>query len=84
VATVSLSGISQVSYISNKGYGPVNALGLWTNYTFLGTYSPNDCYVYVEGEIGATINNIGNVYYKGNPPVVNQDLTSSGKLIPIE
>ena len=84
VVNVTLSGISQVSYISNKGYGPVNALSLWTNYTFLGTYSPNDCFVYVAGEIGATINNIGNVYYMGDPPVGNQVLTSSGKLIPIE
>jgi len=81
VTTVNLSGSSQVSYISNKGYGPVNAYDLWTNFTYLGTHSPNDCFVYVAGELGATINNIGNVYYKGHPHSVSQELTSSGKLI---
>lgn len=84
VATLHVSGTSQVSYISNKGYGPINAYDLWTNYSYLGTFSPNDCFVFVHGEIGATINNIGNVYYKGNPQTVTQELTSSGRLIPAE
>ena len=84
VTDVVMSGRSQVSFFSNNGYGPVNALDLVTNYTYMSTQSPNDCFVYVEGELGVTINNIGNVYYKGSPGKIDQQLNSSGKLIHLE
>jgi hypothetical protein len=83
VVEINLSGKSTVSYISNKGYGPVNAFDLNTDYTFLSTKSPNDCYVSVNSEIGVTIDNIGNVYYKGNPNTVNEVSNSTGRLIPL-
>jgi hypothetical protein len=84
VTSLNLSGESVVSYISNKGYGPVDALNLNTEFTFMSTSSPNDCFVMVHNELGVTINNIGNVYYKGNPGIINQSLSSSGKLIRLE
>lgn len=84
VTEVIISGWSQVNYISSKGYGPVDALGLQTNYTFMSTQSPNDCFVYVTGELGATLSNIGNIYYKGHPGVVTEERQSSGRLIPLD
>lgn len=84
VVDVNISGTSEVSYLSNKGYGPINALDLKTNYTYMSTLSPNDCFVNVRGELGVTINNIGNVYYKGNPVSISEQLNSSGRLIKLE
>jgi hypothetical protein len=78
---VNVSGTSQVTFISSKGYGPVNTLGLLSKFTYLSTSSPNDCYVYASVELGAEINNIGNVYYNGDPPLVTQVLNSQGRLI---
>ena len=84
VVDVVLKGTSQVNYISNKGYGPVDARQLSTKFTFLSTLSPNDCFVNVQSEIGATIENIGNVYYLGDPAVVSEVTYSTGRLIRLE
>jgi len=84
VASVMLSGYSQVSYISNKGYGPVDALGLETKFTYMSTQSPNDCFISVINELGVSILNIGNVFYKGDPSSIDLETTSSGKLIRLE
>lgn len=83
VVNVILSGRSDVNFLSNTGYGPVDALNLNTNFTYMNNSSPNDCYVWVRTELGVTIDNIGDVYYKGNP-VVNKQLNSSGQLIHLE
>lgn len=37
---------------------------------------------YVSQNLSATISGSGNVYYKGNPPVVTADISGSGKMIP--
>jgi hypothetical protein len=84
VVSIVMSGNSQVSYLSNKGYGPVDAQGLFTKYSYLNTLSPNDCIIWAENEIGVTIDNIGNVYYKGDPAVINKQLNSSGRLIRLD
>ena len=81
VVSVLVSGFSQVNYISNKGYGPIDARDLLTKYSYLSTMSPNDCFIWAVNEIGVTIDNIGNVYYKGDPPVINRQLNGSGQLI---
>jgi len=83
VVNVILSGRSDVNFLSNTGYGPVDALQLNTNFTYMKNSSPNDCYVWARTELGVTIDNIGDVYYKGNP-VVNKQLNSSGQLIHLE
>lgn len=84
VPNVVITGSSQVSFISSKGYGPVNALGLQTNYTFMSTQSPNDCYVRATTELGVTIENIGNVYYGGSPGHIDLVRNGSGSLIPVD
>ena len=77
-------GISNVTFLSSKGFGPVNCLDLISTYFYMRTISPNDCYIYVSYELGAEIDNIGNVYYKGNPWFISCNQSSSGKLIKLD
>ncbi len=81
---VKASGTSQISFFSNKGYGPIDFLSLETNYTYMKNVSPNDCFIKVNNVLGVEIDNIGNVYYRGNPTKIDAKLSSSGKLIRME
>jgi hypothetical protein len=78
------SGTSQVTFLSSKGFGPVNLLDLRSTYFYMSTHSPNDCYVYVTYELGVEINNIGNVYYAGHPWFISSNVTSKGRLIKLD
>ncbi len=66
-ADLTVEGTSEISYIYQAGFGPINAINLVTNFTYLENRSSNDCYVNVRNTLGVTINNTGNVYYTGNP-----------------
>jgi hypothetical protein len=41
----------------------------------------NDCYVWVTYHLGAEIENIGNIYYRGDPVTINANITGTGQLI---
>jgi hypothetical protein len=79
--TMNVSGFSQVTYISSQGYGPLHAEDLYSKFTYVYTFSPNDLFVYASVELAAEIKNTGNVYYRGNPPTVGLTGNGTGKLI---
>lgn len=81
--TVSLNvtGLSQVTFISSHGFGPIHAENLLSKFTYTNTSSPNDVYLNASVELSAKITNIGNVYYCGDPPVVTTDISGGGRLI---
>jgi hypothetical protein len=80
-ADLYLTGESGVNYIWNSGNGFIHANGLETGYTYLLHKGTGECHVRAKVELGATLHYIGNVYYTGNPPLVNAQITGSGKLI---
>jgi hypothetical protein len=63
------------------GTGFLYADHLNTSYTYLSTTSTGDCYVNSSGELDLVINQIGNVYYAGNPNPVHAKINGSGKPI---
>jgi len=75
------SGISGVSYVMINDTGQLDAYELYSGYTFLRNESTGDCKVRAEKEIDAEIRYVGNVYYRGSPPVVNSNISGTGKLI---
>ena len=79
--SMNVKGYSQVTYISSQGYGPFHAEDLNSKFTYIYTFSPNDVYVTATLELAAEIKNIGNVYYRGDPPIVTSIITGEGKLI---
>ena len=78
---VSISGKSQVNTISSSGYGPVNCSNLHTVFTYIHNASTNNCFVYATYHLDVKISNVGNIYYKGNPQTISENITGSGKLI---
>lgn len=78
------TGKSGITFISSKGYGPINCSGLESNIVYLYTISPNHCYINSRAIIDVTIDNIGNVYYTGNPYAIFTNYNSTGKLIKLE
>ncbi|MDO8898234.1 MAG: DUF2807 domain-containing protein, partial [Bacteroidales bacterium] len=80
-ADLTVEGTSEISYIYQAGFGPIYALNLLTNFTYLENRSSNDCYVNARNTLGVTINNTGNVYYTGNPSLETYG-TGPGRLLP--
>lgn len=80
-ADFNIKGYSGVNYLFADGYGPFHCEDLRTGFTFMRTLSTNDCYVYVTEDLEYEINNLGNIYYKGNPKVIHGVSNSEGKLI---
>lgn len=75
------SGFSQVTFISSQGYGPFHAEELFSKFTYVYTFSPNDVFVYASEQLGVEIGNIGNVYYLGDPKDISANIYGKGKLI---
>lgn len=79
-ADIYYSGHAHLSYITASSFGPVKADELSTVFTYINNEGSNDCYIRAGLRIEATIKNIGNIYYKGNPEI-QVDSQGSGKLI---
>jgi len=79
-AELIVSGFSQVNYIYQASYGPVDARALATSFNYLENNSTNSCFVRAAIQLGVTISNIGDVYYWGDPEISLQG-DGSGKLL---
>jgi hypothetical protein len=81
-ADFDLHGKCAINSVFTGEYGKFDGRDLSTAYSFITNNGSNDSYVnasvMVQGEIG----NIGNIYYTGNPPTVEESGTGSGKMIP--
>jgi len=82
--TLNIKGITSISFLYQFGTGIINAENLNSEYTYLRNFGTNDCYINVSKELEAKINDIGNVYYKGNPYSIKTEYTNKGKLIKIQ
>ena len=56
----------------------------YTNFTYLHSKSTNDCYIQVHLEMDVVIDNVGNVYYTGDPGSVQYTQNGSGELIRLD
>lgn len=80
---VTAKGVSEVQILYYNGYGSIDLLELKGNLIFINNSGTNDMYVSVRDELHATIEEAGNIFYSGNPPVLIPNLKGAGKLIPI-
>jgi len=83
-ANINISGITGLSFNYLAGYGRIDNRKLISKQVYLENKSSNDMYVHSTLTLEATINNIGNVYYVGNPPNILESGTGSGKLIKLD
>lgn len=80
-ADIKMRGRSINCFAYSASFGLVNNLNLLSDNVYLNTKSSNDIYVHAKNVLEAKIENIGNVYYEGDPPNIILTETSSGKLI---
>jgi len=83
-ADIVLKGDCGVSYVYSAGYGLIDNRELVSKFVYVTNKSSNDLYLQATVELGATIENIGNIYYSGNPPEVDLNGTGTGKLIKLD
>lgn len=83
-ADVLLSGNCEISYIYSAAYGRIDNRDLISKFVYVNNKSSNDMFLYAATELSASIENIGNIYYAGDPPTVNFSQSGSGKLIKLE
>jgi len=83
VGEISLSGTADTLTATIDGTGDIHAQFLQTHFATIVISGMGDCWITVTDELDVTISGIGDVYYAGNPPVVNSDVTGTGSLIPL-
>lgn len=83
-ADIKLRGRSDVCFVYSASFGLIDNLNLSSGNVYLNNKSSNDVYVRATNIMEVTIENIGNVYYKGNPNQVSLVQLGSGELIKID
>lgn len=80
---LNVSGVAPLQYLYCAGNGFVRAEKLISDDVYAHTVTTGQCYVYPIRRIDALIRYHGNIYYKGAPTIINTELKSSGRLIPM-
>ena len=80
-ATMECSGKTGLLFVYSGEFGLIDNRNLSAHMVYLRTKSSNDVYIRATHTLMATIMNIGNVYYYGNPSVLQKDGAGSGALI---
>lgn len=80
---VTLRGLSNYTEILMRSYGVVHAENLYSDFVRVQSHSTNDAYVWPRTKLTVWLYSIGNVYYKGNPWIV-QACTNDGRVIKLE
>jgi hypothetical protein len=79
-----IHGFTQVDYIYAASYGPFHCQDLVSVFCFMNNKGSNDCYVNCTKVLEVEIENIGNIYYKGDPETIKSKITGTGRLIKLE
>lgn len=77
---INASGKTGILYVYSTGNGFMRLSSLESNYTYVTTRSTGDCEVTANTELEVSIEYQGDVYYRGEPPVIKSTITGSGKL----
>jgi hypothetical protein len=81
VGSITVSGTVQILTAELEGVGSIDAEALTAAIATVDISGVGDCYVTATDELNATISGNGDVYYAGDPPVVNSNITGNGSLI---
>ncbi len=83
VCDVIASGVSGHTELFNQGLGTTDARDLHSESALVNNSTINDVYVHATAYLFAYIGFDGNVYYAGNPGMVDQISEGSGAVIPL-
>lgn len=76
-----VSGITNNCIIFCNGNGFIDASRLFAYYSFVNSKGTGDTKINTVLHLDAIIGYVGNIYYFGNPPIVNMELKGKGQLI---
>lgn len=79
-----LKGNTNYHNTNVKGEGFIHAEDLATQTTDIVAITSGETRIQVNGTLIALLEQSGNVYYKGNPPVIQKTIKGKGQLIPIQ
>lgn len=78
-----MKGSANYTYIYQNGLGPIETLDLISNTIDVESHGSNNIYINCVEYLNAKINDIGDIYYKGNPEIeLERDPYATGELIP--
>lgn len=80
-ADIKMRGLSNFCSVYSASFGLIDNRGLLSNQVYLNNKSSNDLYVFAKDILEVTIENIGNVYYTGNPYQILLSQSGTGELI---
>lgn len=83
VSDAMLSGECDVVKLFNQGLGEIDATALSANYAFVNNSSLNDVFVKAHNYLFAFIQYSGNIFYSGNPVVIDTDIVGVGEVVPL-
>lgn len=78
---INIIGKTEKHILNANGECHVNCGQLETKFSDYVLKISGPTYLNVNNELNVVIRNIGNVYYNGNPTIINKEITGSGKLI---
>lgn len=81
VGDLYVSGTANSFFANIVGQGFIRAEGFAASYGYIYYKSNGEAKVNITGQLDGEIASTGNLYYTGNPPVVNVKITGKGKLI---
>lgn len=80
-STLTVSGLVGVGYLWNSGGGRFDALAFEADDIYSTNKGTNDMYIFPEKRLNAIIGYSGNIYIKGNPPLIQLQNNGAGKFI---
>ncbi len=83
-ADIVLAGSVDVSYVYSASFGLVDNRDLVCNNVYVNNKSSNNLFVHATTTLGATVENIGDIYYYGNPVNLSFNQLGSGNLIKLD
>ena len=81
---LTIKGTANSNYIYSFGYGPVEAVNYICDNNAVHLKNLASARINVNNDLNATIENKGNIYYKGNPSQVKTNITGKGQLIKLD
>lgn len=80
VGDVVLAGRTHTAYLYAANFGRVDARALEARQVLLNNSGGSDMHCHASDGLYAILTNAGDVYYRGDPPVVQADVSGSGRL----
>lgn len=82
-SNIKVKGITKNNYIYTFSYGVIDCKDLFSRNVYITHRGTNNCFVYSNEQLIVNINYIGDIYYLGQPSIIETNINGTGQLIDI-